>query len=242
MEMVLRALAFAAMASLLFFGCVSEPKPSEGMQGIVVQNAEKVIGNAQPSDAGTQTATPPQSGGGQQVNCTLAVKQSAIVAGEQVDIALNSRFSGSATFDLACGEETRRLVSENTLALETKCKFDTPGTQNITVMANGRECASAVVEVRKKAGGACSIDSGSIERDFASFQYRWIVYFDGFSEGDTLAWVCDSTVSRKRITSDPVWGMPRYEILSCGFPGKPLGDYINVSISGVPCGQVSTRQ
>ena len=78
--------------------------------------------------------------------------------------------------------------------------------------------------------------------DLASFYYKWTVHFDGFSDGDVLAWVCDNTVTKKKISSDPIWGMPRFETLSCDFSGRPAGDYINVSISGVPCGQVPTRQ
>jgi hypothetical protein len=165
------------------------------MQGIVVQNAEGLIGEVQPGKTEPQPA-PAQSSGGQAINCTLAVKQATIVAGEQADISLNSRFSGSAQFDIACGQESRRLISEDTLALEAKCKFDTPGTSVITVKANGRECANATVEVRKKAGGVCSIDSTSIVKDPSAF---------------------------------------------CDFASAPAADYIDVSISGVPCGKISTR-
>ena len=236
-----RALALAAVAALLLFGCVSEPKPASGMQGIVVQNAEGLLGNVQNQSSASQPATPAQNATGQPINCTLAVKQSVILAGEQVDISLGSHFTGSARFDLACGNETRSLISENTLALETKCKFDTPGAQTILVRANGQECASATVEVRKKAGGNCSIDSTSIVRDLSSFYYKWTVRFDGFTDGDVLAWVCDNTVSKEKLSSDPIWGMPRLETLSCGFPGRPAQDYIHVSISGVQCGQVPTR-
>ena len=241
MATVLHVLALAAIAALLLPGCVSEPKPTEGMQGIVVQNAEGLIGNVQAPQANASPSPPKQNALEQQINCTLGVKQPVIVAGEQVGITLDSRFSGSAKFDLICGNETRHLFTENSLVLETDCRFDTPGTQTISVKANGRECASAIVEVRKKAGGACSIDGASIERDMASFYYKWKVDFDGFSDGDMLTWVCDSTVAKKRITSDPIWGMPRFEVLSCDFPSKPREDYINVSISGVPCGKVPTR-
>jgi len=233
-------LALSIALALLLFGCVSEPKPDEGMQGIVVQNAEGLIGEVQPAKTGAQP--PPQGALGQRINCTLAVRQPAIVAGETVDITLDSRFQGSARFDLVCGNETRHLLTEDSLALEMACRFDEPGTHTISVSANGSECASATVEVRKKAGGTCSIGSAGMERDFSSHYYKWTVYFDGFSDGDVLAWVCDSTVARKKISSDPVWGMPRFETLSCGFPGTPREDYINVSISGVPCGKVSTRQ
>jgi len=228
-----------AAALMLLFGCASEPKPSEGMQGIVVQNAEGLLGEVQAPKAGQQAQ--PEQGAGQAVDCTLVVKQAAIVAGEQADIALNARFSGSAQFDLACGNETRRLLSENTLALEAKCRFDTPGTQSITVKANGRTCANASIEVRGKAGGVCGIDGASVVRDLSSYRYSWTVYFNGFSDGDVLTWVCGSTVAKKRLSNDPVWGMPRLESLSCDFPGRPSVDYINVSISGVPCGTVPTR-
>ncbi len=231
-----RALALAAVAALLLFGCVSEPKPASGMQGVVVQNAEGLLGNVQNQSAAPQPATTAQ-----QISCTLAVKQSVILAGEQADISLSSRFPGSARFDLVCGNETRSLLSENTLVLETKCKFDTPGQQTILVRANGRECASATVVVRRKAGGNCSIDSASIEKDLATFYYKWTVHFDGFADGDVLTWACDNTVAKETLSSDPVWGMPRLEALSCDFPSRPVGDYINVSISGVPCGQVPTR-
>jgi len=230
MATILQVLALAAVTMLLFFGCVSDPKPTEGIQGKLVQNAEGLIGEVQP--ANTE---------GPAINCTLAVKQSSIVVGEQVDIALNSSFAGRVRFDIICGEETKYLISENTLTLETNCMFDTPGDYNVTVKANEHECASANVEVRKKANGTCSIDSASIERDLASFYYKWNVNFDGFSDGDVLTWVCDNTVAKKKISSDPVWGMPRFDILSCDFPGKPRGDEINVSIGGVPCGKVSTK-
>jgi len=240
--MVLRALALAVACALLLSGCVSEPKPTEGVQGIVVQSAEGLIGEIQPAKTEPQPEVHPQNATQERINCTLAVKQPVIVAGEQVDITLNSRFQGSAIFDLACGDETRRLVSDDTLTLETKCRFDAPGTHTIVVNANGRECASATVEVRKKAGGTCSIDSASIERDFSSYYYKWTVYFDGFSDGDVLKWVCGNTVASKRITSDPIWGMPRLEVLSCDFPSAPAEDYIDVSIGGVLCGKVSTRQ
>ena len=242
MKLMPRPWALAVIAMLLLFGCVSEPKPSEGMQGIVVKNAEELIGGVQPAKTEPLPATQAQSPAGQKINCTLAVKQSEIVAGEQADMALSSSFAGSAQFDLACGNETKRIASENTLLLETKCRFDAPGTQAISVKANGQECARATVEVRKKASGTCSIDSKSIEMDLASFYYKWTVHFDGFTDGDVLAWVCDNTVTKKKISSDPIWGMPRLETLSCDFPGKPVQDYINVSISGVPCGQVPTRQ
>jgi|GEM_PF-2916919 len=241
MASAFHALALAAIAALLFFGCVSEPKPTSGMQGIVVQNAEGLIGEVQAPKAGAQPATPEQDASGQRINCTLAVKPSAIVAGEMVGITLNSRFAGSARFDLMCGNETRSLTSENTLALDTSCRFDAPGEHMIYVMANGRECASAVVEARRKAGGNCSIDSASIERDLASYYYKWKVDFDGFSDGDTLTWACGNTVSRKKLSSDLIWGMPLFEVLSCDYPSRPADDYISVSISGVQCGKVSTR-
>jgi len=233
------AFVFAVAAALiLLFGCASEPKPSEGVQGIVVQSAGGLLDEVQAPKA--EPAAPGQEAG-QEVNCTLVVKQAAIVAGEQADIALNARFSGSAQFDLACGNDTRRLLSENTLALETRCKFDSPGTQSITVKANGRTCANASIDVRKKAGGVCSIDGASIVRDLSAYSYSWTVYFDGFSDGDMLTWVCGNTVAKKRLSSDPIWGMPRFESLSCDFPGRPAVDYMNVSISGVPCGTVPTR-
>ena len=238
MAMVLHALALAGIAALLLFGCVSEPKPESGIQGIIVQNAVELIGEVQAPKAGD---SPASNTSWQQINCTLAVKQPTIVAGEKVDITLNSRFSGSARFDLVCGNETRNILTENTLALETSCRFDTPGEQMIYVMANGRHCASAAVEVRKKAGGNCSIDSAGMERDLTSYYYKWKVDFDGFSDGDILTWACGNTVSKKKLSSDLIWGMPRFEVLSCDFPGRPADDYINVSISGVQCGQVSTR-
>jgi len=234
--LALHALALAIVAALLLFGCASEPKPTEGMQGIVVQSAEGLIGEVQPPKAGGQGGA-----SAQKINCTLAVKQASIVAGEQVDISLSAHFQGSARFDLLCDDEARSLISENTLVLETSCRFDAPGSHIISVSANGQECARAVVEARKKAGGNCSIDGASIEKDLASYYYKWKVDFDGFSGGDTLIWVCDSTVARKTIESDPIWGMPRFELLSCDFPGRPSADYINVSISGVPCGKISTR-
>jgi len=231
MSTILHALALAVIAAILFFGCVSEPKPVGGIQDMVVQNAEEVIGTMQPAKRDEL-----------QINCTLAVKQSAVMVGEPVDIVLNSQFPGSASFDLMCGDGIMRLIDEDALALETTCKFDTPGTYAISVKANGRECANASVEVRNRADGICSIDSTSIERDFTSYYYKWIVNFDGFSDGDVLTWICDSTVAKKILVGNPIWGMPRFEILSCDFPGKPVENYINVSISGVPCGNVSTRE
>ena len=230
------ALALAFMAALLICGCASDSKPTNGMQNLVVQNAEGLVGDVQPAKT-----EPPPNTAEPRINCTLAVKQAAIVAGEQVDVTLASRFSGSARFDFVCGDEERHLIRENSLELETKCKFNTPGTQIISVKANGRECANATVEVRKKAGGTCSIDNTSIERDLTAFYYKWTVYFDGFSDGDTLTWVCGNTVTKKKISSDPIWGMPRLDMLSCDFPGMPSAEYIDVSISGVPCGKISTK-
>ena len=236
MANVSHVLALALMATLLVCGCALDSKPASGMQNLVVQNAEELVVDAQPAKTEPlpNTAEP-------QINCTLAVKQAVIIAGEQIDMTLTSRFPGSARFDFVCGDEERHLISENSLELETKCKFNTPGTQNISVKANGRECANATVEVRKKAGGTCSIDNASIERDLAAFYYKWTVYFDGFSDGDTLTWVCGNTVSKKKLSSDPIWGMPRLDMLSCDFPGMPSVDYIDVSISGMPCGKISTR-
>ncbi|MFA6328414.1 MAG: hypothetical protein WCY41_03135 [Candidatus Micrarchaeia archaeon] len=149
------ALALAAMAALLLFGCMAEPKPAEGMQGIVVQNAEGLINEVQPAKTGTQATTPGQN------------------------------------------------------ATESK---------------------------------NCSIGSASVVRGFSSFYYEWTIHFDGFSDGDTLTWACGRTVAKKTISSGPVWGMPRFEVVSCDFPSAPKDDYINVSIGGVQCGQAPARQ
>ncbi|MFA6213780.1 MAG: hypothetical protein WC717_00695 [Candidatus Micrarchaeia archaeon] len=233
-----RVLPLLAICALLLPGCASEPRPNEGMQGQVVQNAVDVAGQVLPQ---APPATPPE-GGGLRANCTLAVGQGTVIAGEEVEFSLNASFPGSARIEVKCGNRTRHLQSEGTLVIEEKCRLGEPGTHNITVSVDGRECASAIVEARKMAGGECSIDNATVVRDFSSYTYVWAVAFGGFSDGDTMTWACDNTVAKKAIRGDPVLGMPLYEILSCDFPGEPRGDYINVSISGVQCGQVYTRQ
>jgi len=227
--------ALCAVAMLLLMGCASEPKPKEGVQGIVVQNAEGLLGQVQPA-GNNATAQQPQD-----ISCTLDVPAASALVGEQVSVVLKSSFQGSAQFDLACGNETRHLLSENTLVYETSCKFGTPGAQKVTAAANGKECASKTVQVLGKANGTCSIDAASVERDLQAHYYKWTVRFDGFSPGDEIVWVCDSTVSRMKLAGDPIWGMPRMETLSCNFPSTPKNDAITVSVGGVACGQVSTR-
>ena len=164
-----------------------------------------------------------------------------MLVGEQAGITLSSNFSGSAQFDIVCENKVESLVSDETLLIETSCKFDTPGMKKIVVKANGAECASANIEVREKARGSCHIDMASVERDLSAHSYRWTLYFSGFEAGDEMTWACDNTVAKKKIAADMVFGMPLYDILSCDFPGAPRGDAINVSIEGVPCGQVPTR-
>jgi len=188
-----------------------------------------------------QQASAPQGQPDAPPACSLSAEPASITAGDGVKVRIGANFSGTRQFDLQCGNITRSLLSENTLAMETDCVLGEPGFQKISLSSGGQECASAVVEVRGKAAGTCHIDSASVERDLSAYNYRWTVRFAGFSDGDVITWACDSTVGRKAIRDDPVWGMPLYESLSCDFPSAPKNGAIPVSIAGVQCGQVSTR-
>ena len=70
-------------------------------------------------------------------------------------------------------------------------------------------------------------------------KYEWTVRFSGFAPGNGITWTCGNETMRKEISSGP-WKIPGVEALVCKLPPPGKG-HINVSISGVPCGQISTR-
>jgi len=221
---------------MLLFGCTSEPKPKEGLQGVVVGSTEEMIGGIEP-------AKQPDSQGAKQqgINCFLTVRQEGLVAGGQADVSIMASFPGTMQFDFSCGNETRRLQGDGRLSLTAKCNLNEPGFQRMSLSSSGQECASAIIGVAGKGNGACYIDNASVQRDLGSYNYKWIVYFDGFANGDAVSWVCDSEIGKKIISTDPMWGLPRYQAVSCSFASRPKSDSINVMVGGKPCGQVSTR-
>lgn|GEM_PF-1974425 len=175
------------------------------------------------------------------VTCKVSVREGSYLVGDKVYVDI-SAYTGSSgvNFTYKCGERAGMLSSGGIVDNTIFCQFASAGNNTVEVLANGHVCAEKAVFILP-ARGTCFIDSASVKRDLSSYYYEATVYFDGFTTGDPLKWVCDYTTTTRTFTSDPVLGMPRSESIYCDFPSKPKRDAIYVYMGDVPCGEISTR-
>lgn len=175
-------------------------------------------------------------------SCSLALYPESVAAGDSVEVSYTVYSEGNTRFTYSCGDEVRR-ISEGGLTTGTGlCHFSNEGEQTVWIKADDEICAQKTLNVSKgSAKRKCYIDTGSVQKNLQSYSYSATVYFDGFKPGDKLVWVCDYTTASKTLAGDPNAGMPRMEIISCDFNGRPLRDAIQVSVGNVSCGEISTR-
>jgi hypothetical protein len=249
-------------AFMLAFGCTALERAGIGGNGNGNEGAPAVYG--QPTPAGspnTPTAqvertgtgvTPNASGAGGEgeksnTTCTITLNPPAIYAGGSTEVRYSVYTAENTVFTFNCGNQIKEISTGGLISGAQMCQFNSPGDQIVRIKDGGRTCAQATLSVMERGAAApeqqkiCQIDESSVKRDFAAYHYEARVDFSGFSPNDELKWVCDYTVTRKKLGSDPVMGMPLYYDIYCDFSKTPYKDSIDVSIGNVSCGSISTR-
>ena len=223
-------------AALVIAGCASQ----QGSQNAALPTAvqERTGAEVQPQQAVQQTGGTQQNA---KINCVLTLTPGTINAGDATDIGFSVYSDGNTKFTYNCGDEVREISAGGLITGSRLCNFMQAGEQTVWIKAEGVLCAQKTLTV--KASGtakSCYIDPSSVEKDLQAYSYTATVHFDGFAPGDKLIWVCDRTTAT-RVLVGTTAGMPRQEIISCDYNGRPTKDSITVSIAGTSCGEISTR-
>ena len=229
-----------AVISVLLLGCTASPPQSAAQQQLPAQNPPSI--NARTGANAANATAPPQPQAG--YTCSLTLNPSTINASGSTDVGFAVQSEQNVVFTYNCGSDIREISSGGLTSGSRLCQFNTPGSVDVWIKADGVVCAQKTLTVQQpQVARACSIDPSSVKRDLSSYYYSMRVQFTGFSPQDKMVWVCDYTTATKTLGGDiggPV-GMPLYSDIYCDFNGKPVKDTIDVSIGNVSCGSISTR-
>ncbi|HIH18699.1 TPA: hypothetical protein HA225_01855 [Candidatus Micrarchaeota archaeon] len=252
--MELKALIFVlGLISLLAFGCAAAQGLGGNSQGPSVYGQPAPPGSpnattAQVERTGTGAnpgvgAQPGETSEKSQSSCSLALSPQSIYAGDSTEVGFSVYSSQNSIFTFNCGEEIREISTGGLISGSRMCQFNSPGEQTVWIKEGERVCAEAKLVVKDKqlAPKNCYINESTVKRDLGNYYYETRVHFSGFSPDDELKWVCDYTVTRKKLGGDSVMGMPLYSDIYCDFSKSPYKDSIIVSIGEITCGSISTR-
>lgn len=252
----------AAVLSLLLLGCAgqqqappSQPNntPSGGAEPqappaapanntTAAENGTNI--SAAPPEPPALNETPAQPQG--RYTCSLTLEPSSIQQGQTTKIGYSVWSEANVKFTYNCGNETAGIATGGLTAGSKLCEFDTPGNIAVRIKADGAVCAEKNLTVLKRAEGTapklCWIEEQSIQRRLApDYYYAATVRYEGFSENDTMTWICDYTTARSVLGGGPFGGMSAQKEIYCDFSQTPGKDYIDVEINGTSCGSMSTR-
>ncbi|MFA6213733.1 MAG: hypothetical protein WC717_00450 [Candidatus Micrarchaeia archaeon] len=177
-----------------------------------------------------------------QYTCSLTLNPSTIPPGSSTDIGFAVQSEQKVVFTYNCGNEIREISTGGLTSGSRLCQFDTPGSVNVWIKADGAVCAQKTLIVQPlQTAKTCYIDQASVKRDLANYYYEARVQFLGFAPQDELVWICDRTTARHPLGGGGSAGMPLYSDIYCDFANQPVNSAIEVSIGDVSCGSISTR-
>ena len=256
----------AAVLSLLLLGCTgqqassSQPNsaPSPNPQAPPSQHPKDVTPalnktNATAAPPAQQPNNTPQAPASNNTpaqpkksyTCSLTLDPSTIQRGGTTEIGYSVYAESNVKFTYNCGNETLGISTGGLTAGSRLCEFYTPGEGTVWIKADGVVCAeknlTVLQEGQSQAAKKCWIDETTLDRGSQSYHYAVTVYYEGFSETDAMAWICDNTTATSVLGPGPFGGMSTMKRISCDYPQRPEKDYMEVSIGKTPCGRLSTR-
>ena len=233
-----------AIMSVMLLGCTGAPgQPAAQQPGAQqqspAQNPPAINARTGANVENTTAAQPVQQ---KQYTCALTLSPSTIDAGSSTEVGFAVQSGQSVAFTYNCGDEVRAISTGGLTSGSRLCQFNTPGSVDVWIKADGVVCAQKTLVVQQPATAkTCSIDQSSVTRDLTNYIYDARVQFTGFSPTDELVWVCDRTTTRHTLGGNGALGMPLYSDIYCDFASQPVSGAITVSIGNVSCGSISTR-
>lgn len=246
-------LTAALVMSILLLGCAALPQQPAAQQQQVsakqmpAQNPPAIAGRtgANVENPPVQPQPPPQQQ--KQYTCALTLAPPTINAGSSTEVGFSVQTKDNVVFTYNCGNEIREISTGGLTTGFRLCQFDTPGSADVWIKADGVVCAQKTLTVlqplAQQTAKTCYIDPSSVKRDLAAYYYEARVQFSGFSPQDKMVWICDRMTATKALGGEiggPV-GMPLYSDIYCDFGARPAKDAIEVSIGNVSCGSIPTR-
>lgn len=239
-------------AALLLLGCAAS-QPGTGEQGqqpaagaqnpqektTPPQQKELTGTGTQPESQPVETQVPPAQK--KLYTCALTLSPETIQAGQSTDIGFSVSTKDNVVFTYNCGDEVREISTGGLTGGSRLCQFNTAGTVQVWIKADGEVCAQKLLTVRPNVPSNANCSVNLTGRNAESDYYEMRVDFTGFAPEENITWTCDYTTINRMIGGTAVVGMPLYEIISCDYSEKPRKDFIEVFVGGLKCGQVSTR-
>jgi hypothetical protein len=219
---------------------VSQQQAAAQQQALPAQNPPAI--NARTGANIENATTQPQQQ--KQFTCSLTLNPSTINLSGSTEVGFAVQSEQKVVFTYNCGSDIREISSGGLTTGYRLCQFNTPGSVDVWIKADGVVCAQKTLTVQQpQVTKTCYIDPSSVKRDLANYYYAMRVEFRGFSPQDKMVWICDYTTTTKTLGGDISGsvGMPLYSDIYCDFNGQPVKDTIDVSIGNVSCGSISTR-